>query len=223
MLLTNSFVSSVRGRVAKLRANAHLGFREFAVVSNNCWGAHIYQYSGRPYNTPFVGLFLSPTCYLSLLRTWPGALRQKLEFRSHSKEAYVENLRLRMEHPWPVGYLNEKIEIQFLHYSSEEVADATWNRRLARMPDDGSRIFFKFDDRDSATEQQLQEFQSLPLKNKVCFVSEANQGPGRVVVPSESETVPDGLKLSQLSPRYFDAAAWIAGRKPSTDRRFAKV
>jgi uncharacterized protein (DUF1919 family) len=41
---------------------------EFTIVSNNCWGAHIYQNLGEPYRTPFVGLFLAPECYLRLLK-----------------------------------------------------------------------------------------------------------------------------------------------------------
>ena len=53
-------------RAALLRALA--ADTRFTVVSNNCWGAHIYQALGVPYATPFVGLFIPPADYLELRR-----------------------------------------------------------------------------------------------------------------------------------------------------------
>ena len=44
-----------------------VGKRCFTLISNNCWGAHIYQDLGIAYETPFVGPFLDPDSYLNLL------------------------------------------------------------------------------------------------------------------------------------------------------------
>lgn len=125
--------------------------------------------------------------------------------------------------PWPVGVLAENIEVQFMHYESNEVARAAWYRRLSRIPVESSRVFFKFDDRDLAGQELLEEFSSLPLKNKVLFVSSRNYSSGRILIPTASGDLPDGLELSRISRLYFDAAAWIAGRKQRPGTAMAPV
>jgi uncharacterized protein (DUF1919 family) len=43
---------------------AIIKYKNFVIVSDNCWGAEIYQWFNRPYNTPFVGLGIYGDCYI---------------------------------------------------------------------------------------------------------------------------------------------------------------
>lgn len=199
---------ALRRRFLRLRLHS----RDFTIVSNNCWGAHIYQQLGKPYQTPFIGLFLAPSCYLSLVNKFRWYMQQPLRFKAKSRHDYINEYREAEGLEYPIGALGN-IEIQFLHYGSEREASQKWLRRAERVCDKDSNLFFKFCDRDGCTEEQLAAFEQAPPKNKVCFVSKPMPSLGSAVwIPSgESDQVADGLRLSQISPAYFDAAAWIRG------------
>lgn len=179
--------------------------RAFTIISNNCWGAHVYQRLGIPYQTPFVGLFVPPDDYLRMLGDLRSYLAQPLGFIPTSHHAYTAAFRV--DHAYPIGVLGD-VEIHFLHYADEAEARATWERRVQRVTPDDRRIFVKFCERD-ATADHLRAFDSLPLPHRVCFVSEtAPPLRSAVVIPGG---VPDGYQLSKVSPRVFDAASWLRG------------
>lgn len=92
---------------------------EFSIVSNNCWGGHVYQCLGRPYLTPFVGLFLSPTAYLNLLGDFERLMAYPISFKTISDEPWINLLRDTYTHRWPIGCLGDGVEIQFMHYLTE--------------------------------------------------------------------------------------------------------
>ena len=123
----------------------------FTVVSNNCWGAHIYQALGIAYATPFVGLFIPPTDYLELVRNLDALVGAELSFVRESRSASVNEWRAREQLAYPIGLLGGRVEIDFQHYRSEDEARAAWRRRCARINPDPARRFFKFDDREGAT------------------------------------------------------------------------
>jgi uncharacterized protein (DUF1919 family) len=105
--------------------------------------------------------------------------------------------------------------VQFMHYGTEGEALSKWERRLQRMPVNPDRLFLKFDDRDGCTEGQMEFFSSLPFSNKVLFTKSRllSKLSCAVHIPSSESTVPDGLALTRISPKYFDSAHWI-GRRP---------
>lgn len=201
--------AAVRRRVLRAR----LAGQDFTIVSNNCWGAHVYQQLGRPYQTPFVGLFLAPACYLALVPRLRWYLARPLRFVPRSRHECVNAFRDGRPHRYPIGLLGDDVELQFLHYGTEAEAAATWVRRAARVTPDDARLFFKFCDRDGCTPEQLAAFDAAPVAHKVCFVSRPAPGLGCAVhVPGAAGgQVPDGLQLSRVSPAYFDAAGWVAG------------
>ena len=171
------------------------------------------------YRTPFVGLFLAPDCYLRLLSNLRGYLGRPLNFLSQSRHEYVNEFRERNRLTYPIGFLEDEIEVQFLHYASPHVATDKWFRRIERMVASDERLFVKFCDRDGCTQEQLAAFDQLPYQHKVCFVSKpAPDLQSAVCIPSSDDgCVPDGLRLSRISPRYFDAAGWINGNGGTRD------
>jgi uncharacterized protein (DUF1919 family) len=186
----------------------------FAVVSNNCWGSHIYQRAGIPYMTPFVGVALSPDSYLDLLENW-DLIRAPLCFSQSSLDYKIERVRQKRKTFWPIGVLGDHVEIQFMHEPDCETAKSKWERRLQRMPEERNRIFLKFDDLDGVDEAQAKRFFALDFPNKVFFTANKNLArmfPSAIYIPTLAAKLPDGLTLAKISPLYFDSAAWISGR-----------
>ncbi|MET0356256.1 MAG: DUF1919 domain-containing protein, partial [Cellvibrio sp.] len=88
---------------------------QFIIVSNNCWGYDLYHSINREYNTPFIGLFMFPECYLQLLENFNVLINAELKFLPKSR--YYDQHK-----HYPIGILGDTVEIHFLHYKSEEEA-----------------------------------------------------------------------------------------------------
>lgn len=205
-------LKSLRTEVTRQVLRSQIRTRNFTIISNNCWGAHIYQRLGIAYQTPFIGLFLTPDAYLLLLSRLRWFLSRELTFRATSRyasNAFCQEMRA----PYPIGYLDGAVEIHFLHYASEAEATEKWSRRVQRISQDDRQLFVKFCDREGCSDDHLAQFDELPFQNKVFFSSKPlPEVRSAIWIPeSKGNSVPDGAKLSALSPRYFDAAAWING------------
>ena len=188
-----------------------MGDAPFTIVSNNCWGAHVYQALGRPYATPFVGLFIPPGSYLALLSDFAAVMRADLAFVAESRSASVNAWRAREGLNYPIGLLGGLVEIDFQHYPDETAAKQAWRRRSARVSEDPRRLFFKFDDREGASDAHIEAFCRLDLANKVCFTARAHNWPTVVTPPAPGEDhVLDGVSLAAVSRRCFNALRWIS-------------
>jgi uncharacterized protein (DUF1919 family) len=182
--------------------------RSFSLISNNCWGAHVYQILDLQYSTPFVGLFIRPTSYFRLLAEFPQCLSLPLKFKTTSDEAWVNQARETHTIPWPIGSLGDRIEIQFMHYKSETEAREKWQRRCARFVVQPERWFFKLCDGHHLTSEETVLFDQLPFRNKVFFTTRRDCSLRCAVsVPSNEH----GGALSRISPAYFDTIDWING------------
>ncbi|MGH8048486.1 MAG: DUF1919 domain-containing protein [Chthoniobacterales bacterium] len=191
--------------------------REFAIVSNNCWGAGFYSDLGRAYNTPFVGTMVPPECYLRLLAGWPDALYEPLRFLPKSR--YMS-----WEIRCPVAEIAGS-EIHFMHHKSEAEAREKWTRRLARFPRDAATWRFKFCDHHVGSplraEELLYQFAALPLAHKICFLARREPALDCGIVLPEclpGGRVMDGHALYRVSLRHFNAPAWLAGAPPRASR-----
>ena len=192
---------------------ALVGDRPFTIVSNNCWGAHVYQALGLPYATPFVGLFIPPDSYLALLRDFDRLVRADLTFVGESASPSVNEWRERENLRYPIGRLGGEVEVDFQHYPDPATARETWRRRAARIVADPARRFFKFDDREGATPAQLDAFCALDLAHKVAFAAKPAVAPVVAVPAAPGEDhAPDGVRLAAISRRYFNTLRWISTR-----------
>jgi uncharacterized protein (DUF1919 family) len=183
----------------------------FTLISNNCWGAHIYKALKRPYATPFVGLFIPPGDYLRLLPEVASIVHADIRFISSSRHEEVESFRTRRNANYPIGLLDGRIELHFMHYQSAEDAVVKWRRRTERASWESDSLFFKFCDHDGASNEQIRCFDDMSGLSRVCFVGSRLSGTNRVVhVGCKNERVPDGGELAKVSGKYFSAVDWIA-------------
>ncbi|HEX3797830.1 MAG TPA: DUF1919 domain-containing protein [Verrucomicrobiae bacterium] len=202
---------SLRRFIARKWTRRQMRGINFTVVSNNCWGAHIYQQLDRPYATPFVGLFLMPDCYLRLLSDFRNHLAKPITWKAASKYDELNRMRSEKGLSYPIGDLGADIEIHFLHYTNADEALVKWNRRRERMTVNDNELLIKFCDRDGCTPAQMAKFDALNFSKKVCFTSRPYPQIkcGVWVREEKGPTVADGLVLSRMSYKYFDAVKCI--------------
>ena len=142
---------------------------DFTIIANNCWGTFVYKQFGIPYQTPFVNLMLFAPDYIEMLENFSFEMLEKLEFIDQKDSKHKDELiRLGIFNgDYPVGLLDGKYELHFLHYRSVEDAKEKWFRRLKRI--NKKNLIFKFSDGDKFESAMAERFEKLPFKNKVLF------------------------------------------------------
>lgn len=179
---------------------------EFCIIANNCWGAEVYKRYNKPFNTPIIGLYFYPEDYLNFISDLRKNLTTEVSFIKESRN--IQNQK------HPVGVIND-IEVHFLHYDSEEEAYDKWTRRCKRVPEDISKLHFKFDDRDGATPEHIQRFHSMKHPLSICFTKDDYpELPNNLRIPmSGSEpNVMDGYDQFYVADNYFSLDDWIQGK-----------
>lgn len=186
--------------------------QSFVIVANNCWGAEIYKHLNLPYNTPFVGLYIYPDCFIKLIKRWPAPMHSSLTFLPGNKSKYEQE-----PFNFPIGLLDGDIEIHFMHYHSEEEAYEKWTRRTQRMwaTQDESNYFFKLCDRLNCTAEQMREFHNLPVANKISFSAYKIESPDNIQLKTkhlDQGEAPTGIELYNTAQYYFDMVQWLNTR-----------
>lgn len=183
---------------------------DFVIISRNCWGGQVYQYLQKPYNTPFVGLFLFGPCYMKLLANFDEYMQEELQFITVSK--YPES-----KNNYPIGLLKD-VEIHFQHYESTQEATEKWTRRKERMLQNTNKdnYFFMVCDRRRISNEDLTNFHELSFKNKVSFAlddvsSKPNLNHIRFFKSryNKKNRIPNGKKRFKLTFLYFDVVHWL--------------
>jgi uncharacterized protein (DUF1919 family) len=122
----------------------------------NCWGAFTYNQLGLGFASPFINMYVLEDDFLKFLHRPGWYMAQSLEL---SRMVYNDDTNME----FPVCMCGD-IELYFNHYTSYELAVASWERRkkrinwnniLAMMYTENSEIAEKFD--------------KLDYDKKVCF------------------------------------------------------
>ena len=174
----------------------------FTIIASNCIGTAIYKDLDIKYQTPTVGLLFFAPCYIKLISNLRYFLESPLIFTKTSK--YLGD-----SVPYPIGLLDNEIEIHFLHNVDEQEAYEKWTSRLKRV--NYSNLYFIFTDRDLATEKEIEEFDKLDYENKVCFTAKEYPNLKSTIFVKEydgCEYIGD-LYSSKLYRKYLDVVGWL--------------
>lgn len=142
---------------------------DFSIVSNNCWGGHVYRWFGLPYSSPTVGLYFYSEDYIRFLENLKSNIYGKLTFIDVAESRHRDDLLRKGQENVPIGLINDQIEVVFLHYHSREEAYEKWRRRSERWNEDN--IIVKFSQMNECTEDHLREFQKMGFNKKLLFLS----------------------------------------------------
>lgn len=140
------------------------------IISNNCWGGHVYRYFGIPYNSPTVGMYFYAEDYIKFLSNLKYYLGVDMKMISPSESIHYEDLKKNHQESLdkPIGRIDD-VEIVFLHCHSNEEALTKWNRRKARM--DLNNLVVKMSEMNGCSEEHLRLFDALPYKRKFVFTT----------------------------------------------------
>lgn len=179
---------------------------KFCIIANNCLGSRIYQTLGRQYNTPFVGLLIRPPCFAKLAANFETYMAKELRFTKESKYPHHRNAR-RTNKPCPIGQLGD-IEIQFIHYSSEEEAAKKWHRRKARI--DYTTLHYILVIDSVCAPEVITAYTQSNTQNKVCFhIQKDLDIPTGVYIPSKKTHIGNLHSQYHRLVGHFDFAIWI--------------
>ena len=194
-----------RKRLAEAQAlGEHFG-QGFSVISNNCFGGRLYQDLELPYGTPTAGMFIIMTDFLEFCQHLPHYLRDaELTFVPESKWEHIRKRRRDENLTYPIGVLDGKVELHFLHYASEQEARDKWTRRAARV--DLDKVVVAALQIYGVDKADYEAFETIPCERKYFFTTEAHPGcPSEIVLPSDGpDTVGDGMRHTK---RFY--RAWL--------------
>lgn len=157
-----------------------------SVISSNCFAGRIMQDLKMKYNSPTLGLYFMYPDYIEFLSNLEFYLKEaKIEFVESSKYPLGNQRREACSHWYPIGLLDGKVEIHFLHYHTKEEAAEKWYRRASRVNFDNLLIIGM--QQNLCTEQDIITFDSLSFKNKIMF-----------------SNIPIKLKSNEYMPEFWN-------------------
>ena len=167
----SSLLSRTRRGISQQKRKRRLKNHNFTIISNTCVGGVIYNALGERFNSPTINLVIWEEEFLTFcnnLRKYSQCSIQELA-PIESGINYVS---------YPVGLLKGKeynlpdITVRFVHYHSFEEAKQKWESRFKRV--NYNNIFIIMERGMNPNEVIMDEFESLPYKNKV-FLSSITQ------------------------------------------------
>ena len=130
---------------------------------------------GMKYTTPTLGLYFMYPDYIEFLNNLEFYLKEaKIQFVEHSKYPLGDERRAKWKHWYPIGLLDGKVEIHFLHYYTEQEAAEKWYRRAKRINWD--KLLVVGMDQNLCTENDIRAFDALPFERKIFFSSRPAEG-----------------------------------------------
>lgn len=144
--------------------------KDTSIISSNCFAGRIMQDLGMQYNSPTLGLYFWAPDYIEFLSKLRYYMTDaKIQFVEHSKYPLGDKRRKEWRHWYPIGLLDGKVEIHFLHYYTEEEAAEKWYRRASRVNWDN--LFVVGMEQNLCTIDEIRAFDNLSFENKIFFSS----------------------------------------------------
>ena len=142
--------------------------KDVSIISSNCFAGRIMQDLHIQYNSPTLGLYFWASDYIEFLSNLKYYLLEaNLSFVEHSKYTLGDERRNNNSHWYPIGLLDNKVEIHFLHYFTEEEAREKWKKRSERVNFDNLLIIAM--EQNLCDKQCVLDFDKLPFNNKIFF------------------------------------------------------
>lgn len=184
-----------------------LNNHDFTIICNNCVGGVIYHELGEQFCSPTVNLFFPhPGEYIEFCKN----LEYYLTCGFIQKES---------DNAYPVGLLDGKIEIHFVHYKDYQTAVDKWKERSRRVSFDN--IYVILIQRDGCTQKHILEFLDMPFENKIVFAAEEHDNERIIHIPGTRERADTVTDLCLYRNKFtgkrhidgFDYVSWLNQNK----------
>lgn len=174
-----------------------------SIIASNCFAGRIYQDLDIKYFSPTLGLYFMYPDYIEFLSNLEHYLKAPIVFVEESKYP-LGNQRLKeAKHPYPVGLLDGKVEIHFLHYYTREEAESKWRKRCDRV--DLKNLIVIGSDQNLCSVDDIKSFNNLPFENKFMFSSKNTGGDNVIFIPEYEEAgeVGDPYREGHIFYKYM--------------------
>ena len=142
--------------------------KHFTIISNNCWGAHVYRYFNLPYQSPTIGMYFYGDEYVKFISDLKHYCSYDLKIIRAEESRHYNYLKTQNNTNALIGVLDD-VEIVLLHFHSPEEAIEKWRRRVDRINWDN--IILKFSEQNYVTEEQLRQVDDMTFEKKIIFTS----------------------------------------------------
>lgn len=179
------------------------GQASFSLFTSDCMAGLIYHTLGLKFTSPTINMSIKDKDFLKLVSNYEYYLNYKFEFVPDARFSF------------PVGYLGKgdnKIEIRFNHYKSEEEAQLKWDERKDRVV---ARRFIVVADQ-GLSDEDIQTFKSLKAERKLLLTWKPERADnheifcvptfGKKDIKQWSRMNADGFRDYE---RFFDYVAWL--------------
>lgn len=131
--------------------------KDITIVCNMCLGGVLYHDYGMRFCSPFINMMIPTSHFIELLAEID--LIADMDIIDVTPEG----------HRYPIGLLNSKWELHFMHYQTYYDAVTKWKKRCLRM--DFSNIYFIMVETHSSSYSDIVAFDKLPFENKIVLSS----------------------------------------------------
>lgn len=125
--------------------------KDFSIICSNCIGGVIYHRLGKKFLSPTINLWLSQNDFIKMV----------LNLREYMNKDLIFVLT---ENAFPVAMLGD-VKIYFNHYSNEEEAKISWEKRKKRINYDN--LYLIMYDRDGITREDILKLEEVSYKGKI--------------------------------------------------------
>lgn len=184
------------------RNRSRLNNHDFTIICNNCVGGVICHELGEQFRSPTVNLFFShPQEYIEFCSDLEYYLT--CEFVEKESDTY------------PVGLLDGKIEIHFVHYKDFQTAVNKWKERIKRV--NFNQLYLILVQRDGCTDEDILRFLNMPFQNKIVFAAEEHTDERIICIPDTRENTESVIDLCLYKNKFtgkrhidnFDYVSWL--------------
>lgn len=176
---------------------------DISLFCNNCITGCVCHDFGMRFNSPTVNLIIKPTDYVEFL--------SKIEYYKDCEvKEYPEGFS---EYSCPVGILDNKVRIYFLHYNSFEEAKNKWENRCKRI--NLQNMYFVLSEKDGCSLSDLEKFDNLKnCRKKIAFVHKSyDEIQDIFVVSPDQNNKNEAITLTDwigwFGKREYDVFNWI--------------
>lgn len=185
--------------------------KDVTIISSNCFAGRIMQDLNMEYNSPTLGLWMMPDDFPVFCSNLSYYLKADITMVKHSKNELGNYKMTHAKHSYPVGLLDGKLEIHFLHYHTNKEAVDKWKRRSARV--NLSKILMIASEQNGCTEEDVKKFDAIPFRNKLFFCSKPYPYKSVVYIPEFQKLgyAGDPYKKGYIYYKYL--AKWLINNK----------
>lgn len=126
--------------------------KNFSIICNDCVGGMVLHDFKMEFRSPTVNMWCSASDYVKFISDLKSYL--ELEPKYYPNDDY------------PIMMIGD-IMWHCIHYKSFDEAKQKWQSRKGRI--NFNNLYFLFNDRNGCTYKELEAFENLPFKHKVCF------------------------------------------------------